>query len=200
MDVDGDNLRMLADEANVVEITIPFDGQKIYYTKSGGYYNSSPIATPRFHDFDFYSMNFDGSNIEKISNINAYYLDGLAVSLDEKKLFSNQYVFNVESDLLQQYYFDIFGAFGVAQYPISNISSDGKYIARVDEFGPKAGTGYALSLFSFTDNKIVKRLVDGYIYSPKIFNNQEKIIFLKEGSLWTINVDGSNLEKIEIKI
>ncbi len=62
------------------------DGNKIYFLRAKTFTNYSPIALPAWHNVDIYSMNADGTAIEKMTSERSYGMSTLSISPQSEAL------------------------------------------------------------------------------------------------------------------
>lgn len=212
---------------NIQDIAASRDGEIIYFINSGFYGHYSPIAASHPHDMDFFSINKDGTGLEQLSYSNSYALYGVSIAPSADKIYSRSKILHLSkprhfSD------FDVspFIAFS-SHYPLSEFTDSGNVVlaaAKVEERKPgsfssreelklgefSAVYGYGLFLVD-VNNETVTEIIHlrSYLDSPALFHDQQRVLFVRNDSvwggdagreLWSVNIDGSNLHKIDLAL
>lgn len=224
---------------NIIEAIFSEDDKKIYFLNAGYYGHYSPIASSRPHDFDVYSINIDGSNLTKLTNIKEYELSGLSLDSKNKKLYFDSFERNdskailyldLENYTLNIYNFEILETINhlnlsgierfnfnestkhyyfeeLFKYSDPKVFPDGKNIMIHIE-GYVSGDNSWLVLFN-EKGEFVNQIVyiNAEIVDPVLVDNSQAIMFITrpnndfaKNELWIVNLNGSNLQKIDIKV
>jgi TolB protein len=215
MNKDGSDIKQITTkDENITEAIFSPDGKKIYFLQSGYYGSYSPIAQAHPHKFDIFSINIDGSDEKKITNYNAYDIRSLSITSDGKSIifkkieYENKYsIFKLifdESD-------NLISVLPEGEHFEPQIGPDDKLLAFVDKRKDyKKGYEYELFIVDLKDMQI-KQLTDlrKNIENPRFLHNEKKLLFTfntnwpnnpPQYELMQIDLDGSNLKKIELKI
>lgn len=211
---------------NIQDIAVAKDGETIYFINSGFYGHYSPIAASHPHEMDFYSIKTDGTELERLSYSNSYSLTGISIAPSADKIYSRSKILHLDKP---RYFSDFnvspFIVF-TSSYPLSLFSDNGTVVlaaAKIEErksgsfssreelklgdFSAVYGDGLFLIDINNDDVKEIVHL-PAYLDSPAIFHNQQRILFVRNDSvyggeagaeLWAINIDGSNLHKIDLE-
>lgn len=202
-DKDGFDLKQISTGNEIIIDAFFSDfSDRIYYTKASYFGNYSPMAKEQPHDIDIYSIDINVDVEEKVSNLNAYNISGISEK-DSISLFigiddaDNTGVFELKKNIKTKV------------TPINNsiISSKVHYEPLYSKhFNYLAFTSirdlYVMNLNDNKANLVIKPSPNQSILYYQFYNTQKKILFTYEGDLnfYSVNIDGSGLEKIEFKI
>lgn len=211
---------------NIQDLALSHDGNTIYYINSGYFGHSSPIAKSRPHRMDFFSVRTDGEELERLSYGNVYVLHGLSVSPSGNEIYSRSKILHLNKP---RYFTDFdpspFIVF-TSTYPVSEFTDDGKFVlasAKVEERKPGFSSRGALNLGEYsavygfglflidTNSETVQEIIHlhSYLDSPALSHERKRILFVRNDTvyggqagreLWSVNLDGSNLQRIELRI
>ena len=232
--IDGTGLaRLLPNDAgeksNVLDFTLSKNEETVYYVNSEKFTNFSPLARPAPHKQDLYSLSRATGQIKRLSFGKEYALPGIAISLDEKKIYSHYRLFQLNKDqVTRRIGYGVEPSLGffskslvyTSTYPLSAISSSnemvmssGKAIKFDTAFNVTTPVvrGYGLYLVRLPEMDVVKELVylPSYLDSPAYLEAEDTILFIridkvyggKNGrELWAVKRDGSGLKKIDLKL
>lgn len=229
VNTDGSGLKQIthgqAGAENIQDLSISEDGDTIYYINSGFYGHSSPIAASHPHNLDFYSIDNAGANLERLSYRNSYYLYGISISPSDEYIYSLNVILSLSKPRqVSPHELPPFLDF-TSQYPLSNFSRTGNVVLACGKKekqkpgsssrkGTPAGEGWAVygfGLFLIDSYKgTVKEIIHlpSYLNSPALFHHQDRVLFIRNDSiyggeagreLWGVNLDGSNLKKIDLR-
>lgn len=218
MDSNGSNLKKLTNDSLIItKATFSSEGDKIYFLGAGWYGHYSPIAGSRPHNYDVYSINTDGSEFKKLTNLNSYGLGGLELLSNNELVFYyslmdelNFYILNLENGELKDIGEQIKQVIGGKNLKRNSIEQIDVVGSRQDTIGILFEDGYGL--FDINKGSLI------HIPFPKLggnqfisrithFNNEDKILFVKrkyslslngvveEYELWTSDFKG-NLKQI----
>ena len=212
---------------NIQDIAVSSDPKTIYFINSGFYGHYSPIAASRPHEMDFFAIKEDGTDLERLSYRNTYSISGISIAPSADKIYFRGGVLHLRKP---PYYSDFkvspFIAFS-SRYPLSEFTDSGKVVlaaAKVEE--RKSGSfnsreeikirefsavyGYGLFLVDVNNDAVTEIVhLQSYLDSPAIFHNQQRVLFIRNDSifggeagaeLWAVNIDGSNLHKIDLAL
>jgi hypothetical protein len=173
---------------------------------------------------DFFSIRKDGNELERLSYSNSHVIYGLSVSPSGNEIYSRSKILHLDKP---RHFTDFnpspFIVFS-STYPVSEFTDDGKFVlagAKVEERKPglssrgamelgeySAVYGYGLFLID-TNSETVQEIVhlQSYLDSPALSYDQERVLFIRNDTvyggqsgrqLWSVNLDGSNLQKIDL--
>jgi len=221
MNSDGTDIKKLINQSanNILEIIYSNNGERIYFKNSGGTYHSSPIASSQPHDIDIYSLDIATNQIKRITNLNKYYWGGFAITPDNSKVYTDSYIINLKTlKTIEHNYIINKNLSYVWESPFSSgisfsqISLDGKYLIHSRGNHINGQISYhGLYLINLLNNSMEKEIIRGknaYFDSPQFFNNDTQIIFINDKKayglgnreLWTIDIKGTNFQKLNITI
>jgi Tol biopolymer transport system component len=210
---------------NIQDLALSADGNTIYYINSGYFGHYSPIAASRPHQMDFYSIRTDGKELEQLSYSNSYALNGVSISPSGNEIYSRAKILHLSKPRhFSEFNPSPFITF-TSTYPLSKFTGDGNVVltsAKIEERRPgsfnsreelklgdfSAVYGYALFLID-VNNETVKEIIhlDSYLDSPALSHDRKRILFVRNDSvwggeagreLWSVNLDGSGLQKIDL--
>ena len=212
---------------NIQDLALSKDGDTIYYINSGYFGHYSPIAASHPHNMDFFSIRKDGKELERLSYSSSYVIYGLSVSPSGNEIYSRSKILHLSKP---RHFTDFnpspFIVFS-STYPVSTFMDDGKFVlagAKVEERKPGGfSSSQELKLGEFsavygdglflidTNNGTVREIIHlhSYLDSPALSHDRKRILFVRNDSvyggkagreLWSVNLDGSNLQKIDLGI
>lgn len=209
MDLDGKNLvQTTKEKENILEACFSPDGKKIYFLSSNFFGHYSPIVSSRAHDVDVYSIDFDGSNRKKLTDLKAYGLSDLCVSGDGKNLF---FIEIGEVNELVSLPLDKTSSPTTLVSDIwdSSVSPDGKTIVYTKAKNELGGFKYDLYSKNRETSKI-KQLTDlkTMVFAPRFFHRRPYVLFVEHKNwpdsqtplyhLMEVNLNGSDLKDISL--
>lgn len=230
MNADGTNLEPITsggqNTSNVLDIVIAPGGQHIYYRNAAIFRSYSPIAAARPHDVDFYSMKLNGSDIRKITEMHAYSVNGLALSVDEDELYYFGGVVDTKTGAyLEPFPFEPAPMAGIegkvavwtSPYPISEVSRNGLLVLasgkmdRAAAYPPTEVAGYGLYLNDTNSRLMIREIVwlRAYLDSPTWSHHNDAIFFIRNDLLrgsdnrnyvWHVKTDGSDLRRVPLDL
>lgn len=220
MDANGTNIKQIITyPQHITEAIFSPDGKTIFYMQSNFFGHYSPITGSRPHNFDIYSINIDGSNLKKITEINDYEMRGLSITSDGQNLlfgtghyevppFNYLYLANPK----QIYSFTPCGNFGEDIFFNPRLSPNNELIAfTAVSKSSKPGYQYEIYLMDAKSKNVIRQItnLDSCVESYCFFNKQDKLLFIHNVNwlksppvyqLMSINTDGTNLAKIDLAI
>ena len=229
MDADGSNVRKLSSgKQHITEAIFSPDGNAIYYLQSNFFGHYSPIAGSGPHDFDIYSMNIDGTGIRQITNLKRYRMYGLAVTSDGRWLaFADEKYKEINPfhflDLKNPDNLTSFRPSGrfYSEVPLISyfqLSPNDKFAAFVTKvlkpvrLEPNEVGGFKYELYLMDlKSKFSMQITNMWrnVKSPCFMRNKPRLIFivdimwsigLPKYEIWAVNMDGTDLTKIDLSI
>jgi Tol biopolymer transport system component len=197
---DGSNTKRLFSEKYVYDAFLSRNKNEIIYCKPDTFANYSPIARKGLHGYDIFSFNLDSNKISKLTNLHSYEIDGVSDYKKDSLLYTDE---------------DSLGLYAISR----NNPTKPRLIVKTNEsdkmqnlfVSPVYVEKYNIIVFSnsyelciLNANKQIKRiyLSDKMVGQFCVFHNSPRLLFTLEGEfcLHSINLDGTNLKKIEVKL
>jgi hypothetical protein len=230
IDTDGNNYKRITSgepgTENIQDIAFSPDGTRIYYINSAKFKSYSPIAARDPHDMDFYSMNPDGSDVRKITDLNSYGLSGVTLSRNERFLYHGAGIVHIPNGHNQKvFHLPVSPSAGFngdelvwgSSHPLSKISKQRQMVLscrRIIKSSEEADTedwGYGLYLNDLIARQITSEIVwfPSYLECPTLLNREDVVLFIKydaanaganDTELWRVSLDGSDLERIDLAL
>ncbi len=205
----GKNRRKITSQNQIITDAIfSNNGKTIYYVKSNTYESYSPIGIAAPHDADIYKIDFAGWDERKITNLRAYGIYNPSEVLEKYLLARLE-----DSSKMGIYLIELSKQHRMRSViPVNNPrgGADLYYDPYYSEsFNIIAFTApyelYIMDLDSLNAKMVYgpKDQEIAHIHNVLVFKTLNKILFKKEtenDAFRTINFDGSNLQKVKIKI
>jgi len=215
MNKDGSDIKQITSkDENITEAIFFPDGKKIYFLKSGYFGSYSPIAQDRPHKFDIFSINIDGSDEKRITNLEAYNIRSLSITSNGKSIlfkrleYKSKYsVFRISLEEPEK----LINVLPEGEQFEPQISPDDKLLAFKDKRKDYKGFFQYELFITDLQNIKIRQLTDlrKNLENPRFFHNENKLLFIfntnwpnnpPKNQLMQIDLDGSNLKKINIEI
>jgi TolB protein len=204
MDANGANAHPLFQSDTGGEDLFPkfaADGKKIYFASSAFFGHYSPIATPSLHEWDLYSVDLDGRNVQQLTNERLYQITEPSLSADGKRV-----LFSIESGTGSQmrlYSLDSRAPVAVLQPHVPNeprgpiyadavLAPDGRSVVFLAASEGRKAYDYDVYRLDLASNAIDKlTTANGYATNLCLSSDGKSAVFLrwssKLGSLPTVS-------------
>ena len=210
---------------NILDFGLSQDSNTLYFINSGYYGHYSPIAASMPHEMDFYSVRVDGTGLERLSFGKSYALQGVVVSPSGDAIYSRFGLLDLQGDrAIKPFDYNSRLLVYTSNYPLSGFMADGSLVlasGKAERSKPGYSSrqwipldeGWAVYGYGLYQANINDKTVREIIHLPSLLDNPavmqagQRVLFVRNDTvfggktgreLWSVNLDGSNLHKIDL--
>ncbi|WP_099190378.1 TolB family protein [Tepidibacter mesophilus] len=217
MNKDGSNKKEILKADGFINKAVFSPNQEhIYFSKAGNYKNYSPIARKTFHDFDLYSIDIDGKNLNQLTSEKSYNISDLGITSNGNALIfeknNNIHFFYLDSSKKVDIIKPLENYSNIEQKEVYDpaLSPDNKFVA-FSAVANQTGT-FEYELFTMNmETKECKHITNlkSCVSKPVYFHKSNKILFSQDMNwpnnpskykICILDTNSNNIENVDITI